>query len=74
MQLEETGGLPSRRRPTLAPHHTQEGNDMARFIAAIARVLAVDEYREPEVHFHAQTDRPEVCYDERCARPRLNLD
>jgi hypothetical protein len=47
---------------------------MARFIAAIARVLAVDEYREPEVHFHAQTDRPEVCYDERCARPRLTLD
>jgi hypothetical protein len=47
---------------------------MARIIAAISRVLSLDEYREPEVHFHARyADGPEVCYDEGCSRPRLRV-
>ena len=46
---------------------------MARILAAISRVLGADEYREPRVHFHAQDSRPEVCYDERCSRPRLRV-
>jgi len=46
---------------------------MARLLAAITRVLGTDDYREPAVHFHAHEARPEVCYDERCSRPRLRL-
>jgi hypothetical protein len=32
-----------------------------------------DNYREPEVHFHATSyeDSPEVCYDSACRRPQL---
>jgi hypothetical protein len=44
---------------------------MARIFAAISRVLSLDEYREPEVHFHAHGQaQPEVCYDAGCRRPR----
>ena len=47
---------------------------MARILAAITRALSLDEYREPDVHFHAAEQRPEVCYDAGCMRPRLRVD
>ncbi|HWT26056.1 MAG TPA: hypothetical protein VN213_21295 [Solirubrobacteraceae bacterium] len=47
---------------------------MARIIAAITRALALDSYREPSVHFHARSaDEPQVCYDQACRRPRLEV-
>jgi hypothetical protein len=48
--------------------------DMARILAAITRAISLDEYREPRVHFHAADQRPEVCYDAGCTRPRLQVD
>jgi hypothetical protein len=46
---------------------------MARIISTLNSILR-SEYREPEVHFHATSyeDRPEVCYEGSCSRPRLS--
>jgi len=47
---------------------------MARFLSA-ARALLRKDYQEPPVHFHSASGaHVEVCDDERCARPRLELD
>ena len=46
---------------------------MTRIISTLNSVLRADE-REPAVHFHATSypDRPEVCYEHTCSRPRLS--
>ena len=47
---------------------------MTRIISALNSILRLGE-REAPVHFHstAYEDQPEVCYDERCSRPRLSV-
>jgi hypothetical protein len=45
---------------------------MARFISAITNALRAPGAGDP-VHFHkGPGHQPEVCYDERCSRPRLD--
>ena len=36
---------------------------MTRFVALIRDALRPDPHREPEVHFHTATGRPEICHD-----------
>ena len=45
---------------------------MARIISALNSILRPE--RDDVVHFHASSyeDRPEVCYDHSCSRPRLS--
>lgn len=45
---------------------------MARFIATLNSILRPQ--RDEGVHFHASSypDRPEVCYEDTCSRPRLS--
>ena len=45
---------------------------MTRLISTLNSIL--NPTRDEVVHFHASSyaDRPEVCYDERCSRPRLS--
>ncbi len=46
---------------------------MTHILASIRR-LRRGEYREPPVHFHSTGGRqPEVCYDQKCGRPRLHV-
>ena len=44
---------------------------MTRLISTLNSILRPE---RDVVHFHASSyaDRPEVCYDERCSRPRLS--
>jgi hypothetical protein len=47
---------------------------MKRMIQWIADAVR-DPYTEPAVHFHqGPDDTPAVCYDARCASPRLDVD
>ena len=45
---------------------------MARIISTLNSILRPE--RDDVVHFHASSyeDRPEVCYDHSCSRPRLS--
>jgi hypothetical protein len=44
-----------------------------RLFNRIAEALRVPE--DDTVHFHSDSgDRPTVCYDGRCTRPRLSID
>ena len=45
---------------------------MTRIISTLNSILRPE--REEAVHFHATSyaDRPEVCYDHTCSRPRLS--
>lgn len=46
---------------------------MTRLIRWISNVIG-DPDTEPEVHFHSGPDStPAVCYDARCAAPRLDV-
>ena len=45
---------------------------MTHLISLIREALRPDQ-DEPAVHFHAAAGHPEVCHDERCARPHLEL-
>ncbi len=47
----------------------QEGTDMARIVAAIARALRED--TTEKVHFHGGPDGPYVCENARCTSPGL---
>jgi hypothetical protein len=47
---------------------------MTRLIRWISNVIR-DDYTEPKVHFHSGPDSaPIVCYDVRCAVPKLDVD
>jgi hypothetical protein len=45
---------------------------MTRIISTLNRILRPE--RDDVVHFHASSyaERPEVCYDDTCSRPRLS--
>jgi hypothetical protein len=54
------------------PRHTKGSLPMARIINALNSILRPE--RDEIVHFHSTEyeDRPEVCYDRGCSRPRLS--
>jgi hypothetical protein len=46
---------------------------MTRLVSLLRDALRqdADSEREPDVHFHAIGGMPQVCHEERCARPQL---